>query len=78
MNSDELIFQALRHGAIGYILKSEMKNIGEIVAIVNNGGAIMTPTIAFRVLDSFKSRPVPRESVISLTEKEKQILDMMV
>jgi DNA-binding NarL/FixJ family response regulator len=78
MNSDELIFEALRNGAIGYILKSELKDIGDVIETVKNGGGIMTPTIAFRVLDSFKSKQARQDSEVTLTEKEKQILDLMV
>ena len=76
MNSDELIFQSLRNGSIGYILKSELKDIGGVIETVLNGGAIITPTIAFRVLDSFKQQNIAPE--IQMTEKEKQILDQMV
>ena len=76
MNSDELIFQSLRNGATGYILKSELRDIGEVIETVIKGGAIITPTIAFRVLDSFKQKTdIP---AVMLTDKEKQILDLMV
>ena len=76
MNSDEMIFQSLRNGSVGYILKSELKDIGDVIDTVMKGGAIITPTIAFRVLDSFKQKKTEPE--IRLTEKEKQILDQMI
>ncbi|EQA37936.1 response regulator receiver domain protein [Leptospira inadai serovar Lyme str. 10] len=76
MNSDELIFKSLGYGAIGYILKSELKDIADIIDIVLRGGAIITPTIAFRVLNSFKR--IESSSEVKLTKKEKQILDEMV
>ena len=59
LNSDDLIFQALRNGAIGYLLKSELRDIADTVSTVLNGGATITPTIALRVLTSFRqSNPV--------------------
>lgn len=76
INSDNLIFQALRNGAVGYILKSELRDIGATVATVLSGGAIITPTIAFRVLNNFrKSNPVLEAR---LTPRETQILELMV
>lgn len=76
MNSDELIYNSLRYGAIGYILKSELKDIIEVIDTVLRGGAIITPTIAFRVLNSFKLKKVANG--VKLTKKEKEILDHMV
>ncbi|EPG75584.1 response regulator receiver domain protein [Leptospira fainei serovar Hurstbridge str. BUT 6] len=76
MNSDELIFKSLSYGAIGYILKSELKDIAEVIDTVLRGGAIITPTIAFRVLNNFKRNESSSE--VKLTKKEKQILDEMV
>lgn len=76
MNSDELIYNSLRYGAIGYILKSELKDILEVIDTVLRGGAIITPTIAFRVLNSFKLKKVA--DGVKLTKKEKEILDHMV
>lgn len=76
MNSDELIYESLRNGAIGYILKSELKDIGDVIDTVQKGGAIITPTIAFRVLNTFKQKD--NSSVAKLTPKERQILDEMV
>ncbi len=76
MNSDELIYESLRNGAIGYILKSELKDIADIIDTVLKGGAIITPTIAFRVLNTFKQKD--NSSLGKLTPKERQILDEMV
>lgn len=76
MNSDRQIFQALRNGAIGYIWKSEMSDLQSAIKVILNGGAIITPTIAYRVLSSFKKS----NSVLKadLTAKEKQVLELMV
>lgn len=76
LNSDHLIFQALRNGAIGYVLKSELEDIATTVETILSGGATSTPTIAFRVLTSFrKSNPVKEAR---LSPRETQILELMV
>lgn len=76
LNSDAMVFQALRNGAIGYILKNDLEDIGETVRTILSGGATITPTIALRVLTSFRqSNPVAQAR---LTPREKQILELMV
>ncbi len=76
MNSDRLIFQALRNGAIGYLLKTELHDICATVQTVLDGGAIITPTIAYRVLTSFKK--ASPDVGADLTERERQVLELMV
>ena len=76
LNSDEMIFEALRNGAVGYLLKSEVEDIGRVIETISRGGGIITPTIAFRVLSSFKKGASP--ATPQLTERERAILDHMV
>lgn len=76
LNSDKIIFQALRNGAIGYMLKSELSDIASTLKIVMGGGAIITPTIAYRVLSSFKKSNTIIDA--DLTDREKQVLELMV
>ena len=76
MNSDELIFDSLRNGAVGYVLKSELNNLGGVIETVAAGGAIITPTIALRVMNSFKA--TPPDDAVKLTNKESQILEQLV
>ena len=76
LNSDNLTFQALRNGAVGYLLKSELQDIGETVRNVLDGGATITPSIAFRVLTSFRKADPVKEA--RLTPRETQILELMV
>lgn len=74
--SEELIFKAIKNGAIGYILKSELRNFGEVIEIVQNGGAVITPTIALRVMTSLKGDASVSET--ELTTREHQILNELV
>ncbi|MCW7487475.1 response regulator [Leptospira meyeri] len=76
MNSDEMIFNSIKNGALGYLLKSELGQIKNIVDVLLGGGAYITPTIALRVFSSFR-RPIDKPKVY-LTDREKQILELLV
>ncbi len=75
LNSDRAIFQALRNGAVGYLLKTQLEDVTATLRTVLDGGATITPTIALRVLSSFReSNPVLGGD---LTEREKQVLQLL-
>lgn len=73
MESDDIIFQALKLGCIGYILKTDIDKISEIIDIAASGGAYMSPSVAIRVMNFFY-RIKNSEELEKLTEKETQIL----
>jgi len=75
MHSDAMVFDSIKNGALGYILKSELGNLEEIVNVVGSGGATITPTIALRVFSSFRKTPADGPS---LTDRERQVLQLMV
>lgn len=78
---DEYIFNAICAGASGYILKSTTPD-GYIEAIrdVQAGGSPMTPGIARRVLELFKTnlQPANPEQDYDLTTQEKKVLKLLV
>ncbi len=76
MNSDAMIFDSIKNGALGYVLKSELGSLEDLVNVVGNGGATITPTIALRVFSSFRRPPAPEGP--SLTDRERQVLSLMV
>lgn len=75
MNSEETIFNALRNGCLGYVLKAELEQISGVFRTIMNGGAVITPTIALRVLSNFRVQPV--EDAEILTTREKQLLGQL-
>ena len=77
LDSEEIIFQALKYGAVGYILKSELESLQNSIEIVLNGGGIISPTIACRVMNSFRREPGDLASV-DLTDRERQVLEQLV
>ncbi|MFM9057056.1 MAG: response regulator [Bacteroidota bacterium] len=67
----ETIFEALKRGATGYIDKqSDDLSIEEILRVVSNGGSIMSPSIARKVIESFRQVKVQFES---LTPRERDV-----
>lgn len=87
-DEDEKIFNAIKAGADGYLLKDEpIDKIKEAIDnLLNNEGAPMSPSIARKVLNllsgSGKSlaKPEPKnlEEDYNLTEREKDILHLLV
>jgi len=77
---DEFIFEAICAGASGYILKSTTP-AGYIQALqdVHAGGSPMTPTIARKVFELFKSNiQLPSGHEYNLTDKEKEVLQILI
>ena len=76
---DDKIFAAICAGADGYILKKTppAKLIDAITEVVS-GGAPMTPTVARQVLQLFNNRNKKSEIDFNLTEREHEILSMLV
>lgn len=76
--SDDKVFQALRAGASGYLLKrSTESEVLKAVTDVVSGGAPMTSVIARKVVAAFQVKTaVPGESV-ELSPREREILDLL-
>jgi DNA-binding NarL/FixJ family response regulator len=74
----ELIFNALRAGASGYLLKRAAADelIGAIDE-VRRGGSPMTTEIARRVITHFHKIPQPASEVETLSKREREILDLL-
>ena len=70
---DEAIFNALKAGASGYVLKrSAPVKLLEAIGELHRGGAPMTSEIARRVIESFCHPPAQEQD--SLTPRETEIL----
>jgi DNA-binding NarL/FixJ family response regulator len=73
-NDHETIFEAMKKGAVGYVVKHDASiALEEVLETVAAGGAFMTPMIARRVLESFTTKKNPVEE--SLTEREYQMVE---
>lgn len=76
---DEKIFDAIRAGASGYLLKkTPPEEIVQAVRELHEGGAPMSPSIARKVIHVFQSQPPPAITDYQLTGREKEILYSLV
>jgi DNA-binding NarL/FixJ family response regulator len=81
--SDEHLFEAVKSGASGYLLKSQSADrFLEMVAQVEGGGAALPPELAARLLDEFARQSqhveMPVEASSSeLTARQLQILTLV-
>lgn len=75
--SDNYLFDSLKLGANGYLLKgASPSQILDAITEVFNGGAPMTPSIAKRVLQFFSGATNKVEA--GLTSRETEILSLLV
>ena len=78
-DDEEKIFEALRNGASGYLLKHTPPS--EIIAAIfdiHQGGSPMTANIARKVLQYFQQQRVSRADVYNLSAREQDILKGLV
>jgi DNA-binding NarL/FixJ family response regulator len=76
---DENIFAALKAGANGYLLKkTPPAQILEAVKELQAGGSPMSGVIARKVLHHFHPQPTSKDPKEQLTNREKEILDLLV
>jgi DNA-binding NarL/FixJ family response regulator len=74
----ESIFQALKAGASGYLLKrSEPEDIVRALKDVYEGGAPMSARIARKVVQSFRDPTSEPNLAVKLTDREEQTLSML-
>ena len=76
---DEKIFEAIRSGASGYLLKkTPPEEILEAIKELHEGGAPMSPSIARKVIQAFQVKPSTVLQDYQLTSREKEILLALV
>jgi DNA-binding NarL/FixJ family response regulator len=80
---DTYVYQALRAGASGFMLKdAPPEEIAAAVRIVAGGDALLAPAITRAVIEEFARRPPtapadPPAAVASLTPREREVLDLL-
>lgn len=74
---DEYVFDAIRAGASGFLLKdSPPDRLIEAVRVASSGDALLSPSITRRLIEEFTQRPPPEPApkLESLTRRERDIL----
>jgi DNA-binding NarL/FixJ family response regulator len=77
--SDEYVFEALRAGASGFLLKdAEPIELLQAVRVVADGDALLSPSVTRRLIGEFAAAPgsyrSPPEQLDVLTEREREIM----
>ena len=76
---EDKIFEAIREGASGYLLKkTRPQHIIEAVREMHDGGSPMSPPVARKVIQYFHSGPPLKDEDYRLTVREKEILFALV
>ena len=76
---DEYVFEALRHGASGFILKdSDPAELLQAVRVVADGGSLLSPTVTRRVIAQFAGHgavaAAPHPDLGRLTDREREVV----
>ena len=79
---DEYVFEALRAGASGFLLKdTEPAELLQAVRIVAAGEALLAPSVTRRLIEEFAIRPDPNRTPPSalevLTAREREVLALV-
>jgi DNA-binding NarL/FixJ family response regulator len=75
---NDLIFNSIRAGASGYLLKNTpLAELIEAVEQVYAGGAPMTMQIARKVMDHFRKIQQPAADIEKLTPREQEVLALL-
>jgi len=80
VEDDDKIFASICNGASGYLLKNTTPaRLLQSIVEVKEGGAPMTPAIAQKVLEKFRSQsPLSSKELNDLSIREKEILECLV
>lgn len=75
----ERIFQALRAGACGYLLKrAKPERIIAAIQEAQEGGVPMTPEIARKMIGQFRGQATTATQVENLTDREREVLEFVM
>lgn len=77
---DQYVFEAIKAGARGYLLKDiDERELAQAIRAVHRGDALINPTLAARLLDEFRrlSQSDDAAETEALTEAEMQVLRLV-
>jgi DNA-binding NarL/FixJ family response regulator len=79
---DEYIYQALRAGASGFLLKNAPpEELIRAVRVVAAGDALLAPRVTARLIEAYcqqpATRPMPPAALDELTPREREVLELL-
>ncbi len=77
-DKEEDLYSAIKAGASGYLLKNvRPKELVDAIRQVVQGGAIITPNLAPRLLDDLLEERADSSSPTALTHREREVLELV-
>ena len=81
-DEDQLVYEAMRAGASGFLLKSAPPaRLAEAVRVIAAGEALLAPSITRRLVEDFVRRPPPGTTapaeLAELTHREREVLALI-
>ena len=81
-DEDEHVFEALRAGASGFVLKdTPPEKLLEAIAIIAAGEALLAPAITRRLIAEFTRHPpvarLPQDPLAQLTDRQRDVLEQV-
>ena len=78
---DEYVFEAVRGGASGFLVKdTEPAELIQAVRVVADGDALLSPGVTRRLIEEFAVRakePKPSKDLDALTEREREVMALV-
>ncbi len=76
---DEVVYDALRAGASGFLLKDASEDrLTNAIRVVAEGGSLFAPSVTRRLIEEFARRsPAPTSQLSNLTGREAEVLRLM-
>jgi DNA-binding NarL/FixJ family response regulator len=79
---DEYVFDALRYGASGFLIKdTKPAELLRAIRLVAGGDALLSPSVTRRVVREFATRPTrlvrPHSQLSTLTDREREIVGLV-
>jgi DNA-binding NarL/FixJ family response regulator len=78
---DEYVFEAIRSGASGFLVKdTEPDELLQAVRVVAGGEALLSPSITRRLIEEFAAHakePQPSEGLEELTAREREVMALV-
>src|SRR5688572_590388 len=76
--NDEKVFEALKAGATGYLLKNTgLIQLIEALKELHNGGSPMSANIARKLVNLFQAKEKDKISIDVLSQREKEVLQLL-
>lgn len=77
---DEYVFEAMRAGATGFLVKhTEPADLVKAVKVVAGGEALLSPSVTRRLVEEFAShaKPAPSTVLSELTDREREVMALV-